>query len=187
MKKLNIRNKEFRLLILFGVFVILFITVNSNQLFSSMDVDQRNINFENDSPKTSAPTINIIAPTGGSSFNSTAPGYIVRITDPSLNTTWYTLNTNQTKHIFTDNGTIDGWKFLADGLVNITFHANDSLGAESLDFVLVTKDTIDPGIPLLFSANPLSWTNVDSFNLTWSNPVDTSGIAPDYAALPPHP
>ncbi|MHA1235937.1 MAG: hypothetical protein ACTSQL_12760, partial [Promethearchaeota archaeon] len=83
------------------------------------------------------PEINIVAPTSGY-FNSTAPDYIIEITEPNLNTTWYTLNSNQTKHIFTSNGTIDGWAYLDDGLVTITFYANDSVSNEKSDFVQVT-------------------------------------------------
>ena len=76
------------------------------------------------------PVINIVSPTGGY-FNSTAPEYTIEISDPNLNTTWYTLNANQTRHIFTSNGTIQGWKFLSDGLVTITFYANDSVSNEN--------------------------------------------------------
>ncbi|MBY8988876.1 MAG: hypothetical protein KGD61_10510, partial [Candidatus Lokiarchaeota archaeon] len=105
MKKLNIRNKEIPLLVLFGVLAFLFISVNSNQFLSPVDnnSNQGPNNFEIDFPRTSAPTINIISPITDQYFGATAPNFIVEISDAgdSIDTTWYTLNTNQTKHIFT--------------------------------------------------------------------------------------
>ncbi len=128
------------------------------------------------------PIINILSPTGGF-FNSTPPDYNVDISDPNLNTTWYTLNTNQTKHIFTTNGPIEGWSYVADGLVTITFYANDSVSNENSDSVQVTKDIIDPGAPSLLISDPSSWTNVSSFDLYWTNPSDDSGIVGAYYKL----
>ncbi|MHA1242400.1 MAG: hypothetical protein ACTSQU_16695, partial [Promethearchaeota archaeon] len=128
------------------------------------------------------PIINLIAPTGGF-FNSTPPDFTIEISDPNLNTTWYTLNINQTKHIFSSNGTLDGWAYLNDGLVTIKFYANDSVSNENSTSVQVTKDIVDPGTPNLLISDPSSWTTVDSFNLSWSNPADTSGIIGAYYKL----
>jgi len=128
------------------------------------------------------PVINIISPTGGF-FNSTPPDYTIEISDPNLNKTWYTLNTNQTKHIFTSNGTIDGWSYLNDGIVTITFYANDSVSNENSTSVQVTKDIVDPGAPSFLTSDPSSWTKIDSFNLSWTNPADISGITGAYYKL----
>ena len=174
MKKLNIKNKEIQLLVLLGVLTILFISVN----FANNYSPQGNYIFDDKLPKSAAITININSPIPNSNFSATEPAFEVEISEDTftINTTWYTLNTNQTKHIFTSNGTIDGWSYLNDGLVNITFYANNSVSTIKSDYVLVTKDTVDPGVPILFTSDPLSWTNTDSFDLSWSNPADTSGI-----------
>ena len=181
MKRLNIRNKETHLLVLFGLLALLFISVNLANNYTPQD----NFISDNELPKTSAISINIILPVSNDNYSATDPDFVVEISEDTdiINTTWYTLNTNQTKHIFTSNGTIDGWAYVNDGVVNITFYANNSLGTESFEYVLVTKDTVDPGIPLLFTSDPLSWTNTDSFDLSWSNPSDDSGIAGAYYKL----
>jgi len=44
-------------------------------------------------------------------------------------------------------------------------------------------DTIDPSSPSGLATDPISWTNVDSFDLSWSNPIDTSGIVGAYYKL----
>ncbi|MEE8307520.1 MAG: hypothetical protein V3R81_09660, partial [Gammaproteobacteria bacterium] len=93
------------------------------------------------------PDINVISPIGGY-FNSVAPAFIVEIWDPNLDKMWYTLNTNTTKHFFNINETIDqdAWNLLPDGIVNITFFANDSVSNMHSVMTQVTKDTTDPGI-----------------------------------------
>ncbi|MBN2056459.1 Ig-like domain repeat protein [bacterium] len=44
-------------------------------------------------------------------------------------------------------------------------------------------DTLAPGEPIGLSAAPDGWTNINSFTLTWNNPVDASGIAGVYYKL----
>ncbi|MFX1590365.1 MAG: hypothetical protein ACFFC1_19705, partial [Promethearchaeota archaeon] len=130
------------------------------------------------------PTINVISPTGGF-FNSTSPDFTVEISDPNLDKMWYTLNTDTTKYIFQDNGTIDqsGWSSLSDGSVDINFFANDSVANENSASVQVTKDSVSPAIPISLSADPSSWTNINNFDLSWTNPSDTSGIVGAYYKL----
>ena len=93
------------------------------------------------------PNINVISPIGGY-FNSVAPAFIIEIWDPNLEKMWYTLNTNTTKYFFDINETIDqdAWNLLPDGIVNITFFANDSVNNMHSIMTQVTKDTIDPVI-----------------------------------------
>ena len=95
------------------------------------------------------PDLAIIYPIGGF-FNSTPPDFIIEISEPHLNKTWYTLNTNTTKHFFQNNGTINtnAWIFEADGFVDITFYANDSVGNEESKSTQVSKDTVDPVVSI---------------------------------------
>ncbi|UCE37744.1 MAG: Ig-like domain-containing protein [Thermoplasmata archaeon] len=44
-------------------------------------------------------------------------------------------------------------------------------------------DTTDPDSPIGVSAIPSSWTNMNSFNVSWTNPVDDAGIAGVYYKL----
>ncbi|MFX0073894.1 MAG: hypothetical protein ACFE96_00520 [Candidatus Hermodarchaeota archaeon] len=179
MKKLNLKNKEVHFLVLFGLLALLFFSIN----LSKNITPQGTTYFEDTLPKSSAITIDIIYPSTNENLSATLPNFVVEFSGDPLNKSWYTLNTNQTKHFFTNNGTINGWQFLSDGVVNITFYSNNSLGVVYHNYVLVTRDTVNPGVPLLFTANPISWTNTDSFDLSWSNPVDTSGIIGAYYKL----
>jgi len=48
-------------------------------------------------------------------------------------------------------------------------------------------DTTPPGVPTGLSANPVTWTNANSFSMDWTGPSDPSGIAGAYykvGALP---
>jgi len=130
------------------------------------------------------PTINVISPTGGF-FNSTSPDFTVEISDPNFDKMWYTLNTDTTKYLFQDNGTIDqsAWNSLPDGPVDINFFANDSVANENSVSVQVTKDSVNPAPPISLSADPSSWTSINNFDLSWTNPTDTSGIVGAYYKL----
>ncbi|MFX0144972.1 MAG: hypothetical protein ACFE9C_12955, partial [Candidatus Hodarchaeota archaeon] len=44
-------------------------------------------------------------------------------------------------------------------------------------------DMSDPSSPLTLTANPSSWTNVDDFDVSWTNPSDLSGIIGAYYKL----
>ncbi|MFX1373947.1 MAG: hypothetical protein ACFFCE_19025, partial [Promethearchaeota archaeon] len=96
------------------------------------------------------PIINILKPIGGY-FNSTAPEFTVEISDSNLNKTWYTLNTNTTKHFFEDNGSINqlAWNILPEGIVNITFFANDSVSNLNSALTQVNKDITPPAITII--------------------------------------
>ncbi|MFX0075469.1 MAG: hypothetical protein ACFE96_08510, partial [Candidatus Hermodarchaeota archaeon] len=120
------------------------------------------------------PLVNLIAPIGGY-FNSTPPDYSIEISDPNLDTMWYTLNANQTRHIFISNGSINGWKFLNDGLVTITFYANDSVSNENTDSVQVTKDVVDPTGSIIINSDD-TWTNTTSVTLSLIYGDGTSGV-----------
>ena len=89
------------------------------------------INFEqvNVIKDSSAPTIIIISPTENEGFGFVAPSFIVEISDPNLDTMWYTLDGGINNYTFTDNGTINqaAWGVLPDGNVTILFYANDTL------------------------------------------------------------
>jgi hypothetical protein len=51
------------------------------------------------------------------------------------------------------------------------------------DVFYVRKDITSPNSPSGLTASPASWTNIDEFDLFWSNPSDLSGIAGVYYSL----
>ncbi|TFF97828.1 MAG: hypothetical protein EU547_03265 [Promethearchaeota archaeon] len=108
----------------------------------------------------STPSINIISPIDGYFFNATTPSFNVEITDDNLDKMWYILTGDTTKYFFTDNETLTGWEGLSDGVVTITFFANDSAGNEFSDSVTVKKDSTPPTI------NIISPTDGQFFNAT---------------------
>ena len=92
------------------------------------------------------PSINILFPLDGQTYNSTAPSFRVDISDNNLDKMWYTINTDTTKYFFTNNDTIQDWSDIPNGLVIITFFANDSAGNIHSEFVIITKYIPSRGI-----------------------------------------
>ncbi|HUW89877.1 MAG TPA: hypothetical protein VMV43_05090, partial [Candidatus Nanopelagicaceae bacterium] len=99
---------------------------------------------------TSAPNLTIVKPNQDEVFGSAAPTFTVEITDPNLDTMWYSLNGGQ-NITFTSNGTINqaSWDLLSDGTISITFYANDTVGRIASNSVDVIKDTTAPNLTIL--------------------------------------
>lgn len=92
------------------------------------------------------PIINIITPSQGDTFGSTAPSFIVEIIEENLDTMWYTLE-GGANIMFTVNGTFNSteWSLLSDGQVTITFYARDLLGNIGSQSVNVEISFPQPG------------------------------------------
>ena len=152
MKKLNIKTKEIQLLVLFGVFTLLFISLNFANTYSPKGNDI----FDDELPRSAAISINIVSPTFNDNFSVAAPDFIVEISDAvnPINTTWYTIDGGATNITFINNGTIDqnNWTALVDGPVTITFYANNSIS--EIDFASrdINKDT---GAPVVTVTSPI--------------------------------
>ncbi|KKL96133.1 hypothetical protein LCGC14_1847540, partial [marine sediment metagenome] len=128
-----------------------------------------NVNFEevNIIKDIYAIFINIVNPTENEVFGVNAPSFIVEITSAFLNMTWYTLDGAPKKYIFAVNGTINqtAWMTLPEGIVSISFYANNSLGEIINKQVNVIKDTSVPNINIInpleneiFGVNPPNFT-----------------------------
>ena len=113
--------------------------------------------------------ITINSPSDDDVFGTSAPSFNVRITDYSLNTSWYTLDGGLNNYTFTDNGTINptAWAALLDGPVTITFYANDILGRFGSAEVIIEKDATGP-IIIINSPSPGAkfGANAPAFNIT---------------------
>ncbi len=100
---------------------------------------------------TGAPDIHIINPNLNDIFASTAPAFNIEVSDFLLNTMWYTIDGGFTKYFFTVNESINtnGWNSAPEGLLDITFYANDTLGNLNSALVSVYKDTLLPKISII--------------------------------------
>ena len=102
-----------------------------------------------------SPSITINSPDPSEVFYSIAPSFNVIITDDYLDEMWYTIDGGLNNYTFTDNGTIDqsAWDAKSVGSITITFYANDTLGHEASEDVIITKsipsDGDDPTIVIV--------------------------------------
>ncbi|MFX1480979.1 MAG: hypothetical protein ACFFCI_23085, partial [Promethearchaeota archaeon] len=124
-----------------GLITVTFYANDSagNEYSDSVDINKDTVN----------PIINILSPSGGVFYDATVPSFTVEISDPNIDKMWYTLTGDSTKHFFLTNGTLLGWAGLGDGLITVTFYANDSAGNEYSDSVDINKDTVNPIINIL--------------------------------------
>jgi len=125
----------------------------------------------------SIPGITIISPTPDQLFNGSAPSFDVEISDPNLDTMWYTIDGGLTNITFISNGTIDqnNWTAHIDGSIAITFYANDTLGYINSVQALIYKDTSIPRINIISpTLNQLFGDSAPSFEIEISDPnLDT--------------
>ncbi|MBY8983842.1 MAG: right-handed parallel beta-helix repeat-containing protein [Candidatus Lokiarchaeota archaeon] len=94
------------------------------------------------------PEITILSPVEDKFYDNLAPAFIVNIQDANLDKMWYTLNFGTQEVLFTSNNTIDQglWDALPDGIITLTFFANDTVGNINFSSVDVIKDTLIPVI-----------------------------------------
>jgi len=97
-----------------------------------------------------SPNIKILSPQPSEIFESSAPPFNVSITDPNLESMWYTLNNGMQKVLFTKNESVNqaSWDAASDGPNFITFYANDSVGNVNSSSITVIKDTGAPNIQI---------------------------------------
>jgi len=139
---------------------------------------------------TIAPIITVNSPDNLTYWN-TRPIVNMEIDEQQLNESWYrvyssslgwstNINLANNTNYFLDQ---DIWNNLSQGEFQIHFYANDSFGNLDTKFLTLYKDTLAPDAPLSLTASPSSWTNINDFSLSWSNPSDTSGIAGAFYSL----
>ncbi|MHA2343272.1 MAG: DUF2341 domain-containing protein, partial [Candidatus Hodarchaeales archaeon] len=122
-------------------------------------------------------SISINSPSPTEWFNS-FPNYSVSVNGNNRDFLWYTLDNGLNNYTITSNaglssiwdGTIDStaWTDANQGLVNMTFYLNDTLGITVSDTVQINKDTIDPSIISIDSPLTGVWFSSDppSYSLT---------------------
>ena len=87
------------------------------------------------------PIIVITSPVDDEEFGTQAPLFNITITDDHLDSIWYSLDGGVTTYVITTNATINqtAWTALSEGSITITFYANDTLGHETSEDVIITK------------------------------------------------
>jgi len=124
-----------------------------------------------------SPTININSPSSGEFFGISAPSFNVRITDDYLDSMWYTIDGGLHNYSFTENGTIEqlAWDAMSDGVIPLTFYANDTLGNNISAEVAIEKDGQAPTISINSPSEGDKFGKTSpSFNLTVADPhLDT--------------
>jgi hypothetical protein len=194
----RLKRKQEILTTLVGLILCLIIM----NFFSSDSIYNNSLNnLQNDEnhiilvPKVSGvPNITVNIPANYSLHGKAAPDYSIHITGGPGNYTWYEFletSNNSTPIELSGlldeevNGTFDQdlWDNLDNGTVTIRFYANDSLNAIGYTDAIIRLDIIAPEKPNNLIAIPSSWTNVNSFNLSWSNPLEPSGIIGAYYKL----
>ncbi len=91
------------------------------------------------------PVININSPLEDQTFGINAPNFDIRVTDVFILDMWYTIDGGITKYFFTTNGTLDqtAWDALPEGIITITFYANDTGGNLTSESVNIVKSIPD--------------------------------------------
>ncbi len=104
--------------------------------------------------------------------NLLPPNFSIETIDPNLDTLWYTINYQQEKYIISENGTIDLdlWASLSDGLIIISFFANDTFNNINYNSISIIKDTLEPVISINYPLDGEIYSfNAPSFNVSISD------------------
>ena len=115
------------------------------------------------------PEISIIKPSENNIFGVTPPEYEISFFGFNIDTMWYTIDSGLTIVIFSINGSIDSvlWDALPDGIVTLTFFANDTAGNVNFTSVNIIKDTLPPEIQILSpNLNDIFGINPPTFELS---------------------
>jgi hypothetical protein len=93
---------------------------------------------------TIQPEISILSPSIYQMFGIEVPEIQLEVSDPHLDSIWYTFNT--TNDLYNFNDSIDQilWNTTSDGYIFIEFYANDSTGNVNSDSIIIIKDTFEP-------------------------------------------
>ena len=119
------------------------------------------------------PQLVINTPISDNLYDNISPIFNVELSDPNLDTSWYSLDGGLTNVIFTTNSSINQtlWGSTPDGQVEIQFYVNDTVGNLIFDSVTVRKDTHAPVITIaspnsydLFGNSTINF-NVEIFDL----------------------
>ncbi len=123
-----------------------------NLTFYARDFAGNEFNYQIDINKdTTSPYITIISPLMDEYFSG-PPTYNINITEPNLDSFWYTIDGGVTNASLSElSGTLDAseWFTALDGLITIRFYANDSFSNENFAEITIYKDSTSPIITII--------------------------------------
>ncbi|MBY8991844.1 MAG: hypothetical protein KGD58_13950 [Candidatus Lokiarchaeota archaeon] len=188
--------KSKRLQKTFFIFLIIISSASSSFIYNNLlNIFQSNeIRGDHLIKTSSAPVISVNSPANYTLYGKIAPNFSITITGGPGNYSWYEfLETGENSTLFELSGLLNEdvnetfdqnlWDNLSNGTVTIRFYANDSSNAIGYIDAIIRLDIIAPGTPNSLAATPSLWTNLNSFNITWSNPSEPSGIVGAYYKL----
>jgi len=100
---------------------------------------------------TTSPEITILYPTEFQFFSDAPPTFNLTIIDENLNSTWHSLNGGFTNFTITGNSGIvdfDTWNSSLEGVIVVSFYANDSVSNFRSIEIILNKDTIQPNVSI---------------------------------------
>jgi hypothetical protein len=117
---------------------------------------------------TVAPIVNIVSPFLDQLLGVNSPNFLVDIDDPILDTMWYSLDNGLTNITFVTNGTFNpsAWSSVLNGTLTIYFYANDLVGNEASDSIIVRVDKFIPTIVINLPTNSTVIETRPSINIT---------------------
>lgn len=115
------------------------------------------------------PDLKINSPSQNQAFNNTPPVFNIEHSDPGLHKIWYVLNQHQQKYFVESNGSINdyAWAGLEEGIITLSFYANDTEGNVNFKEIAVIKDISNPEISIIEPINgSLFGQNAPNYNIT---------------------
>ncbi len=114
---------------------------------------------------TIAPVITINTPEFNETFQEDPPQYSLEITEPHLDSVWFTLDGGLSNYTLPDNvnitvNPVEGvlnqtiWDSLPNGTITFTLYANDTVGNIGFDSVTINKEGEPPDEPIIDGVIP---------------------------------
>jgi len=127
--------------------------------------------------------ITVYSPEENIFFGPNAPNFHVDILEPDLNYSWYSLDNGIHKGFFTGSTGIiqeSQWNIGDEGIVNITFYANNSLGDIGYSKISVKKDLTSPTSTISYiphnATSPIPIVNSSTLFTINANDSDGAGV-----------
>jgi len=91
---------------------------------------------------TISPNIIINSPIGGQEFSKTPPNFTLSISKPNIDSIWFTFDNGEHNFSCGVSGQIDAnlWDNLENGIYNVKFYANDTVGNLGYSTVQISKN-----------------------------------------------
>ncbi|MHA2010108.1 MAG: SBBP repeat-containing protein [Candidatus Hodarchaeales archaeon] len=145
---------------IYNAYIVGYTSVGNDDIIIAKSVEEQEININN--------------PLQNDYYAEFSPLFDISIVESHLDGTWYTLDNGVTNITFRNLiGAINQteWEKQGDGLVNIRFHMNNTLGKEKFAEVTIFKDTHNPEIVINSpSQHDLFRNNAPDYDISVTEP-----------------